>query len=286
MSFLNPPLKTFNLLSIGQRGVGKTVFMAGSFAELHHSATDQSSTLWFDCQDSSSQLNINKILSYLESTGRYPPATMKVTNFGFSLKRRHFWGTRTLCNFRWQDIPGETCSSDNADFRETVLGSHGCCVFIDADALSRDTEYLSGLKEVVNQVLVIASLASLNKLPYSFAVVLTKCDRLEHTSDSLKERLQPVVEQLENLGANFRVFHSSMPLVQETNGARLQATGGAAAILWLVWELSKAYSGFGLLEWVTQVLPARFHPSPASPAGVLQELLSQVNKVSEANQSR
>ena len=28
---------TYNLLSIGQRGVGKTVFLAGSYAELHQS---------------------------------------------------------------------------------------------------------------------------------------------------------------------------------------------------------------------------------------------------------
>lgn len=45
--------KTFNLLSVGQRGVGKTVFLAGSYNELHPAnTTKHPQQLWFDCQDS------------------------------------------------------------------------------------------------------------------------------------------------------------------------------------------------------------------------------------------
>ena len=44
--------KTFNLLSIGQRGVGKTVFMIGSYEELQSNhLTAQRQKLWFDCQN-------------------------------------------------------------------------------------------------------------------------------------------------------------------------------------------------------------------------------------------
>jgi len=41
--------KTFNLLSIGQRGVGDS--LAGSYAELHSNSQDNPQQLWFDRQD-------------------------------------------------------------------------------------------------------------------------------------------------------------------------------------------------------------------------------------------
>ena len=42
--------ETFNLLSIGQRAVGKTVFLVGSYAESHaDSLTKRPGQLWFDC---------------------------------------------------------------------------------------------------------------------------------------------------------------------------------------------------------------------------------------------
>lgn len=56
--------KMFNLLSIGQRAVGKTVFLVGSYAELHaNSLTEKAQQLWFDCQYSYVQENIEKIFN-------------------------------------------------------------------------------------------------------------------------------------------------------------------------------------------------------------------------------
>ena len=70
MKLLSNATNTFNLLSIGQRGVGKTVFPAGSYAELHtDSPTQRPEQFWFDCQDSSVQENIGRILSYIIKTG-------------------------------------------------------------------------------------------------------------------------------------------------------------------------------------------------------------------------
>jgi len=54
--------------------VGKTVFLAGSYAELHSpTQTDGAQRLWFDCQDSQAQENIEDILNYIGETGEYPP---------------------------------------------------------------------------------------------------------------------------------------------------------------------------------------------------------------------
>src|SRR5689334_12831129 len=118
---------TFNLLSIGHRGVGKTVFLAGSYTELHGDyQTKQKQKMWFDCTERKVQENINSIIGYISETAHYPPATMKISNFNFSLNRRSWRGTETVCNFSWSDIPGEICTIHNSDFRTMVSNSDGC----------------------------------------------------------------------------------------------------------------------------------------------------------------
>ena len=94
--------KTFNLLSIGQRGVCKTVFIVGSYAELQaNHLTSHPQKLWFDCQNDQVQENVEKIISYIIQNNQYPPPTMKIVNFKFSLKQQSLWGNKTLCNFSW-----------------------------------------------------------------------------------------------------------------------------------------------------------------------------------------
>ena len=279
--------KKFNLLSIGQRGVGKTVFLAGSYIELHGDRqTERSGQLWFDCQDTQVQENIERILSYIFHTGQYPPPTIKVTNFSFSLKRHSFRGVQTLSHFRWSDIPGEICNMHNVDFREMVSTSHGCCVFIDAYVLVHNHAYLQELKDIIEQVMAIASLVCLNRLNYPFALILTKCDLLAAGSISqqqLEKGLQPLIIYLDAVKANYQTFYSLIPIVHTEGASSLQAKGAAVPILWLVWELSLAHnpgltnnllelvtlgrlSGFQLgQEGVEQAAPSLFRPADKAP---------------------
>ncbi len=268
--------KTFNLLSIGQRGVGKTVFLAGSYAELHtDSQTQRPEQLWFDCLDRDVQENIGRILSYVVQTNQYPPPTMKVTNFNFSLKRQSKWGAQTLCQFRWWDIPGEICNMYNHEFRSMVSNSHGCCVFIDAYALVHNQAYLQALEDVIEQVMAIASLVSLNDLKYAFAVILTKCDMLEpgSLSQQLDQSLQPLTTRLDAMKANYQTFYSFIPIVPIKGASTLKAKGAAAPLLWLVWELSLVYNlGVvnNLRELITRVLPTVVQPQLKELDGSLQ----------------
>ena len=238
--------KTFNLLSIGQRGVGKTVFLAGSYAELHaNSELDNPQQLWFDCQDTQVQENINKILSYVARTSLYPPPTIKITNFNFSLKRRSLWSSKTLCHFRWWDIPGESCNIRNPDFQKIVLTSHGCCVFINANALINNEAYPQELENIVKQVVAIASLVGQHDLKYAFALILTKCDLLEPgplTLLQIEENLQPLLTRLDAVKANYQRFYSAIRVVPIEGAATLRARGAAAPLLWLVCELSKTHN--------------------------------------------
>lgn len=255
-----PATKTFNLLSIGQRGVGKTVFLAGSYAELHSpNQTNPLRELRFDCQNNQVQANINKILNYVVQTGQYPPPTIKITNFNFSLKRY----TETLSHFRWWDIPGEICNIRQPDFHKMVASSHGCCVFIDAYALVHNKAYLQAFEEITTQVVALATLVNLNRLKYAFALILTKCDLLEPGSLSrqqIEERLQPLTTHLDAVRANYQTFYSSIPIVDSEGASSLKATGTADPLLWLVCELNKAHNpGLmnNLLVFVTPLLPSR-----------------------------
>lgn len=253
---------TFNLLSIGQRGVGKTVFLAGSYAELH--STDQISQphpLWFDVRESQDEEKIERILNYVAQTGQYPPATMRITNFNFSLKRSGLWGTKTLCHFRWWDIPGESCNTSNPEFQKIVLSSHGCCVFINAQALINDRAYLQPLEEMIKQVVAIASLVNQHRLKYAFALIFTKCDLLDGDPINLlqiEERVQPLLTRLDAVNANYQKFYSAIPIVSFAAVPTLKAKGAAAPLLWLVSELRKLHSvqvrydlGSGLKQSIT-----------------------------------
>jgi tetratricopeptide (TPR) repeat protein len=276
--------KTFSLLSIGKRGVGKTVFLAGSYDELHsRSQTDRNHQMWFDCQDTQAQENIEKILSYVGKTGQYPPFTIKITNFNFSLKRYSRRGVQTLSHFRWWDIPGESCNISNPDFHKIVFASQGCCVFIDAYALMHNNAYLQTLEDIIEQVMVIANIVYLNKLKYAFALILTKCDLLQTSplnQQQLEKLLQPLIASLDAVRANYQMFYSFIPIVNIEGTVTLNATGAAAPLLWLVEELRKAHEP-GLinnLQLLTRLKPKGLQPQQEEVSGSLQSLFELTDK--------
>lgn len=237
--------KTFNLLSIGQRGVGKTVFLAGSYAELQPDRlSSHPQPFWFECQDREVQDNLDKIIRHIHQTGLYPPATIKITSFNFDLKRQGWWGVNTLCHFRWWDVPGEACTIRNPDFQNLVLNSHGCCVFISAQALVHHQDYAESIADIFDQVVAIASLAAQHQLNYSFALILTKCDLLESGAVAqlqIEQNLQPLITRLDAVQATYQRFYSAIPIVSMEGAANLRARGAAAPLLWLLSELNKHY---------------------------------------------
>ncbi len=233
--------KKFKLLSIGQRGVGKTVFLIGSYAELHSDSQPNHQQLWIECLDRDAQDNMDNLLSHIARTGQYPPSTLKTTNFNFNLKRRSLWGTKTLCQFGWYDIPGELCNIDNPDFRRMVFNSSGCCVFIDAYALLHKPVYQQAFEDIIQQVMPIATLVYLNCFKYAFALLLTKCDLLEAdplTRQHLEESLQPLTSRLDAVKANYQTFYLGINIVRSEGVSTLKATGADAPLLWLGRELS------------------------------------------------
>jgi len=275
----------FTFLSIGQRAVGKTVFLAGSYAELHSdSQTKRLQQLWFECLDTQEQENVESILSYVVQTGQYPPPTIKMTNFNFSLKRQSLEGVQTLCHFRWWDVPGEVCNIENLDFKTVMAASQACCVFIDAYALTHNDAYIQKLEDMITLVEATADLVSLNGFKYPFALILTKCDLLEPdpiTQQQLQEGLQPLITSLDIREANYQTFYSSIPIVHTESAVTLKAKGAAAPLLWLVWELSKAHNLSwmnDLHELVTSLLPTSFQPQQVRTDASMQSMFTLTGK--------
>ncbi len=237
--------KKFNLLGIGYRGVGKTVFLAGSYAELQigpHISPHQ--RLSFDCQDNVVKRNIESLLKYIAQTGNYPPPTVKITNFSFDVIHHTMLGRKTLCTFSWWDIPGESCTIQDPDFRTLLMNSHGCCLFIDSHALLRNEAYLESIEGLIKRVEAIASLVNQNRLSYPFALILTKCDLLELGALSLvqlEEKLKPLMSRFDAVNAHYRTFYSALPLVNIGGSTVFKATNAAQPILWLTDELRQAY---------------------------------------------
>jgi tetratricopeptide (TPR) repeat protein len=245
MKILSPPeTPTFNLLSIGQRGVGKTVFLAGSYAQFSaDSLTKSADAMGMECRQEADKDNLNNILDYISRTGQYPPATSKITNFNFSLKRNQRGKERAIAHWQWWDLPGEYCNFQQREFQEMTLNSHGCCVFINAARLVEDVNYEKNLEPLIKQVKAIASLGK-GKV-YPFALIFTQCDQIKESFGSIhqlqiEEKLPSLISLLESYQAQFKRFYSAVPIVRDAQGFHLQPTGTSTPFIWLVSVLNQS----------------------------------------------
>ena len=253
LSPIKPPI--YNLLSLGERGVGKTVFLVGSYAELNSVsdidpdlAPNLAPSLWFECQYNPEKELLESILNYVSQTGHYPPPTLKITDFHFAFKQRKRWGVKSLCYFRWWDIPGEYCNFENPYYQTMVLNSHSCCVFINADRLVHDASYVQSLETITKQVVSLARLIDRTAIPYAFALIFTQCDQLPPGAIGqlqIEEKIQGLVTALESVSAKYQRFYTGIPIVEREGVFKLQSNGVSSAFLWLVAALYKKKS-FGV----------------------------------------
>ncbi|AFZ36216.1 TPR repeat-containing protein [Stanieria cyanosphaera PCC 7437] len=257
-------LEEYNLLSIGQRGVGKTVFLVGSYLEINN-AYRQNKRQKFCIQSPQTQAldNLKGVIDYVKSTSLYPPPTLKISQFPFILQRHNIWGKQNICRFNWWDLPGEFCELSHPDFQQIVMNSHSCCLFINAYELINNNNYLVRLEPIIKQGIAIASVIKQHNLKYNFALIFTQCDRelKERTSRvetglfnssysalqkqnqlgfrqiQIEEKIQPLIERLDKLAVNYKRFYSAIPIEGEAGNYSLQPIGTAAPLLWLTSQL-------------------------------------------------
>jgi tetratricopeptide (TPR) repeat protein len=257
-------LKEYNLLSIGQRGVGKTVFLAGSYLEINASSR-QINEQKFEIESSQSQAkdNLKSVIAYIASTGLYPPPTLKISEFTFLLKRHTIWGKQNLCRFNWWDLPGEFCELTHPEFQKIALDSHSCCIFINAYELVNNVNYLPKLEKIINQGMAIAGLINQEDSEYNFALIFTQCDRLETgllSQLQIEEQIQPLIERLQKTSAKYKRFYSAIPIRGEIGNYYLEPKGAAASLLWLTSQLIGSNSEV-LAQNLEKTQKLEFNPS-------------------------
>jgi GTPase SAR1 family protein len=236
--------KIYNLLSIGQRGAGKTVFLAGSFAAMQQKARDESFPAFLlECEDSETQENISNILTYIRKTGQYPPATLRLSNFDFSLQQQYQGKSETLCQFYWWDTPGESCHLYNPAFVSMVSQADGGCFFIDTPQLIGGAETAEARDKLLQQLQALAAVIAHNQLNFPLAIVLTKCDLFATDTASwqaLKQHFHSLKLYLDSLALNYQIFYSGVTILQTGGISILQSNYARNPLLWLLSEIRTA----------------------------------------------
>ncbi len=231
----------YHLLSIGQRGVGKTVFLVGSYVDLQTPGDrEQPHRFWFECENSQAKQTLNNVLNYIERTGHYPPATLKLTNFDFCVKELTSEGVKTHAQICWWDTPGESCQIFNPAFLMMVTQSDGACLLLDAQLLVEKANESQALEKMLNPVTALAEIVAANHLNLPIALILTKCDLLPATPypwQTLKRNLYSLTTLLTSLGIKFRIFYCGLPIETQEENKHLQTKQGGEPIRWLVSQL-------------------------------------------------
>lgn len=268
-------INSFNLLTIGQRGVGKTVFLVGCYVESKAQLKlDKGFLLDFQANQAA---KIENILSFVARQEEYPPATLRNTHFNFSLKRQTLWAEETLCNFKWTDMPGEFCNLHSSnDFHQLLLHSHACCVFLDVPSLSENNR--SQFEQTIDQAMAIASVVESSGLRYPMAIVLTKGDLAQLGPISqvkIELGLQQFLSRLDSTKALYERFYSAVPICNSSNGeAFLEPEGTIAPFLWLASELRKIHKSRPQPTDLVSSLSGH-HPRTANLASVVKNLERQ-----------
>jgi hypothetical protein len=232
---------TFTFQLIGQRGVGKTVFLATMSSQY-----DDLTEYGLCSADVQTENQVQQILTFMRNKGSYPPATNRSIPFTFDLyPKGSSINRKPLCTFRWEDIPGEICQLWDEGFNHSTANSSGCLLFVDANALMTKPDYTENLNELNDLLLPLINIAALNGIAYPVAIVLTKCDMVgtltAQLMEILQERLQPITSGLNRFHIAHKVFYSSLSLTRPGNSGPYTLTVGntESPLLWLIEEIQR-----------------------------------------------
>jgi hypothetical protein len=226
---------SYRIHLIGHPGVGKTVFSLAAYTRAREVLrTLGRSSLGLSCADPTTKEFVETSTYLMRHSGRYPASSIRPTSLYFQLYNLHsnasFWSEKTihLCNFTCQDLPiGQG---------DPMLSAAGSFVFVDASALLQVPTYQNRFFTILRTLQMFTDLLQESK--HSFAIVLTKCDLLELTTEcrrALRNALSPLTSMLERSNQPYRTFYSSLALgaVPNTESHFLLIGDSASALLWL-----------------------------------------------------
>jgi hypothetical protein len=250
--------KIYTVLNIGQRGAGKTVFLAGcyqAFKNQSNPRNQQPITWQFERQES--EEDIEKILNYVSKTGQYPPATLKISNFDFTLEKNSGNQREKIGTIRWWDVPGESCQIYNLAFVNMALHSNACLLFLEATSLLNDPHKHDNSLNIFQTLIEIINH---NKTKFNLGIIITKCDLV--ISDpkcwqSLQLKVQELTQNLRDKKVNHRFFYSTV-LIDSQQGT-LEANQALESMSWLFSQLDQQVN----LSEVTNTISVQSTPTLA-----------------------
>lgn len=229
----------YTVLSVGQRGAGKTVFLAASYLEYRQHRQERR-WLWLECASPKARQTIDDLLLYVARAGEYPPATLKATAFEFLLQQRQPRGTRTVAQIRWWDAPGEICRPQRREFLDLLRQAQGCCLFLEAPLLVRLADNPRSLAKLLEPLENVGEGLGAENLALPVALILTQCDRLPPQAfvwQRLQRAVSPLRRQLTEARFPHRIFYSEAPIVEQDGIPRLCLNRAGAPLYWLMEQM-------------------------------------------------
>lgn len=235
--------KIYTVLSIGQRGAGKTVFLAASYQTFKNQATSGNpANIVFRSQEEESEEDIEKILNYVARTGQYPPATLKISNFDFSLEKKSGDRSDKVATIRWWDIPGESCQIYNLAFVNMALQANACLLFLEAASLLNDSDKHNNYLRIFQTLIEIINH---NKTRFNLGIIISKCDLVvsdQKSWQNLQLKVKELEQKLREQKVNHRFFYSTV-LIDSQQGT-LQANQALDSLSWLLSQIDQQLVNF------------------------------------------
>jgi hypothetical protein len=250
--------KIYTVLSIGQRGAGKTVFLVGCYQAFKNQSNprNQQEITW-QCEQQESEENIEKILNYVAKTGKYPPATLKISNFDFTLEKNSSNQLKKIATIRWWDVPGESCQIYNLAFVNMTLKANGCLLFLEAPSLLNEQRKQNSSLNIFQTLIEIIHH---NKPNFNLAIIITKCDLVisdRKCWQSLQLKVQELKKRLQESQVNYRFFYSTV-LIDSQQGT-LEANQALESMSWLFSQIDQQVN----LSEITNTISAQSTPTLA-----------------------
>lgn len=228
-------LPRYRFLSIGQRGVGKTVFLTACYLNAHRDQNQQRE-FWLEDGHAAARTLLDNVLMYVADHRRYPPATLKVTPIDFVLKQQRQWGQETLGQVQWWDIPGELCHLQHPEFVELLGQADGICLFVEALPVVQNADNPQALDRQFQPLLTLVDALVSEPRLLPLAIVVTKCDQLAPHPlawQRLQKGLHALRLPLETAGLPHQFFYSEIPLAEKEGVVQLRLNRAGTPIFWL-----------------------------------------------------
>lgn len=209
--------KTLKIITIAPRGTGKTTFVAACCSL--HLASPEKGVKFSPC-DRATKKQLDSLLGFIATRGKYPPATPITQTLKLALKIG-IW-KKPRASFQWADLPGELCTHENSEYINEVLQANAFLGLIDAEAaISATWGELERLFEPITELASALSKLVTAKKYAPIAIVFTKTDCVDTAEkiQKLKQVEQELKEALSDYPALvYQVSHSATKMVPTKNG--------------------------------------------------------------------